>query len=402
MGSTACIDSTAMCVTGSTAVANSTGTIWGSGLGFNLNQAMGTATNSNPTIGAMATTGTGISYSLSNLPAQGMRILIDEGGTNYCVPISTASGNVSWAAFNTKCWDNTGTYLTGAPSTATHIEFQVTSDAAPTSFDFCVTSVAFATSSTSSSSSSGGSSSGSGSSSGGNPGSGGCTWSSGPSTASGELTCYWFGQGTSTGGGCSSFKTYCGYCGTESGGGGGTCPSGINDSVSNTSTGSYFAAFPVGSFGQGSYCGMCVDVSYQGKTVTATIVDECATCTGSSSHIDLSLGAAVALGVGQGGSTGDPTSGVTWKAVACPVSGDIVAVYNGSSSQIYFQNVAFPVASASAGGNTASQQNGFWNFNNLVGGKSVTLKDTLGHQITGTIPTSSGQSIGAQFPQTCN
>jgi hypothetical protein len=172
--------------------------------------------------------------------------------------------------------------------------------------------------------------------------------------------------------------------------------------VSNTSTGTYFAAFPVGSFGQGSYCGMCVDVSYQGKTITATIVDECATCTNSSGHIDLSLGAAVALGVGQGGSTGDPTSGVTWKAVACPVSGDIVAVYNGSSSQIYFQNVAFPVASASAGGSTATQQNGFWNFGTLVAGKAVTLTDTLGHQVMGTIATSSGQSIGAQFPQTCN
>ncbi|MGH7436407.1 MAG: hypothetical protein ACRENE_12105, partial [Polyangiaceae bacterium] len=300
------------------------------------------------------------------------------------------------------CWDNTGTYLTGAPATATHVEFQVTSDASTTPFDFCVLSVAFATSS-SSSSSSGGSSSGSGSSSsssgGGSPG---CTWSSGPNTSSGELTCYWFGQGTSTGGGCSSYKTYCGYCGTETGGGGGTCPTGITDSISNVSTGSYFAAFPVGSFGQGSYCGMCVDVSYQGKTLTATIVDECATCTNSSGHIDLSLGAAATLGVGQGGSTGDPTNGVTWKAVACPVTGDIVAVFNGSSSQIYFQNVAFPVASASAGGNTASQSSGFWNFNNLVGGKSVTLKDTLGHQITGTIPTSSGQSIGAQFPQTCN
>jgi hypothetical protein len=402
MGSSACIDSTALCATGSTAIANSTGTIWGAGLGFNLNQTMGTATNSNPTINTLAATGTGIAYSLSNLPAQGMRIQIDNGGTTYCTPISAASGNVNWAAFNTKCWDNSGSFLTGAPTTATHVEFQVTADAATTPFNFCVLSVGFATSSASSSSSSGGSGSSSSGSSGGNPASGGCTWSSGPSTGSGELTCYWFGQGTSTGGGCSSYKTYCGYCGTETGSGGGTCPTGIRDSISNTSTGTYFAAFPVGSFGQGSYCGMCVDVSYQGKTITATIVDECATCTNSSGHIDLSLGAAVALGVGQGGSTGDPMNGVTWKAVACPVSGDIVAVYNGSSSQIYFQNVAFPVASASAGGTAASQENGFWNFGSLVAGKAVTLTDTLGHQVMGTIPTSSGQSTGAQFPQTCN
>jgi len=79
-----------------------------------------------------------------------------------------------------------------------------------------------------------------------------------------------------------------------------------------------------------------------------------------------------------------------------------VAVFNnGSSSQIYFQNVAFPVASATAGGATASQQSGFWNFGGLVAGRSVTLTDTLGHTVTGTIPTSSGGSIGAQFPATC-
>jgi hypothetical protein len=395
MGSTACIDATALCGTGTTATANSTGTIWGAGIGFNLHQAVATGSAS-PAINTYAATGTGIAYALTNLPAQGMRIVIDDGGSDYCVPIAAASGMVSWSAFNTKCWDNSGTFLAGAPATATHIEFQVTSDAATTPFNVCVTSVAFSTSSPPPDSGGGGSSSGGGN------GTGGCQWSGGPAAnGNGELTCYWFGQGTSTGGGCGSYKTYCGYCGTESGGGGGTCPTGITDSVSNIAT-PYFAAFPSASFGQGKYCGMCVDVSYLGKTITATIVDECATCTDSGGHIDLGLSAAVALGVGQGGSTGDPKNGVTWDAVACPVSGDVVAVFNGSSSQIYFENVAFPVASATAGGATANQQNGFWNFGTLVGGKSVTLTDTLGHTITGTIPTSSGGSIGSQFPATCN
>ena len=392
MGSTACLDATALCATGMTAVTNASGSIWGAGMGFNLNQAMATGTAS-PAVNSIAATGTGISYTLSNLPPQGMRVVIDDGGSDYCVPIADASGNLNWASFNTKCWDNSGTFLTGAPATATHIEFQVTADAAATPFNFCVTSVAFATSSAPPPDAGG-------SSSGGGTGTGGCTWTGGPDSTDGELTCYWFGQGTSMGGGCSSYKTYCGYCGTESGSGSGTCPTGITDSVSNIST-AYFAAFAVGSFGQGTYCGMCVDATYLGKTITATIVDECGTCT-SSGHIDLGLSAAVALGVGQGGATGDPTNGVTWESVTCPLSGDIVAVFNGSSSQIYFQNVAFPVASAVAGGATATQQDGFWNFNTLVGGKSVTLTDTLGHQITGTIPTSSGGSIGAQFPATCN
>ena len=50
---------------------------------------------------------------------------------------------------------------------------------------------------------------------------------------------------------------------------------------------------------------MCVDVTWMGKTITATIVDECGTCP-TSIHIDLSLSAAVALGLGQGTQRGDP------------------------------------------------------------------------------------------------
>jgi len=230
---------------------------------------------------------------------------------------------------------------------------------------------------------------------------GACTWSGGPSSTSGELTCYYFGQGTAKGGGCSNYKTYCGYCGSESGSnGGGACFSGISDTVSNIGTNNYFAAFPSGSFGQGKYCGMCVDVTYNGKTITATIVDECATCP-TSGHIDLSLQAASALGLGQGKTPGDVT-GVTWKAVDCPVSGNIVATFNGGSSgQVYFQNVVFPVAKAVAGGHTANQSYGYWDFGASVGGQSVTLTDTVGHTITGTIPGSSGGSVGAQFPMTC-
>jgi hypothetical protein len=230
----------------------------------------------------------------------------------------------------------------------------------------------------------------------------GCTWTGGPSAGSGaELTCYWFGQGTASGMGCPSFKTFCGYCGTETGSASGVCPTGLTDTVSNTGTGNYFAAFPVGTFGQGKYCGMCVNVTWMGKSIIATIVDECATCT-TSGHIDLSPSAAVALGIGQNGATGDPTSGVTWQSVACPTTSNIVAMFNnGYSGQIYFQNVVFPVAAATAGGHTATQSFGFWDFGTQVAGQSVTLTDTLGHMVTGTIPGSSGGSVGAQFPMSC-
>jgi hypothetical protein len=228
-----------------------------------------------------------------------------------------------------------------------------------------------------------------------------CTWTAGPESNSGEITCYWFGQGTAKGGGCSSYKTYCGYCGTESGNdNGGVCPTGLTDAVSNMAT-PYFAAFPVGTFGQGKYCGMCVQVNYLGKSITATIVDECATCS-SSQHIDLSLSAAVALGLGQNGTVGDATNGVTWDAVDCPVTGDIVAVYNnGYAGQLYFQDVAFPVAAATAGGHMATQSYGYWDFGTSVAGQSLTLTDTLGHFVTGTVPGSSGGSTGTQFPLNC-
>jgi hypothetical protein len=115
----------------------------------------------------------------------------------------------------------------------------------------------------------------------------------------------------------------------------------------------------------------------------------------------LSASLARALGVGTTG-VGDPT-GVTWDAVACPVTGDIVGVYNnGYAGEIYFQNVAFPVAAATAGGHTGAQATGFWNFGTSVASMSVTLTDSQGHVVTGTIPSSSGGSIGVQFPSTCN
>jgi hypothetical protein len=200
--------------------------------------------------------------------------------------------------------------------------------------------------------------------------------------------------------GCSSYKSFCGYCVTESGSAGsGICPAGLSDTAQNMGT-PYFVAFPVGTFGQGKFCGMCVDVTFGGKTITATVIDECATCP-TAGHLDLSLSAAAALGIGQGSTAGDVTNGVTWKSVDCPVMNDIVSVYNnGQAGQIYFQNVTFPVASATAGGHTATQRTGFWDFGASVAGQAVTLTDTVGHSINGTIH-SNGGSIDAQFPATC-
>jgi hypothetical protein len=218
----------------------------------------------------------------------------------------------------------------------------------------------------------------------------------------GELTCYWFGQGTSKGSSseCTTYKTACGYCGTEAGSATTGCPTNVTDNLPNVANGGYFAALDTSVFGQGAVCGMCVEVSFGGKSLVATVVDECATCNGVTGHVDLSLPAALALGLST--ANGDPKSGVTWKAVDCAVTGNIVGVFNGLyAGQIYFQNVVFPVAKAVAGGHTATQRFGFWDFGTAVGGQSVTLTDTLGHVVMGTLPTSSGGSVGTQFPMTC-
>lgn len=141
-GSSACLDSTAYCTSGTTGIANGS-IVWGAGVGSSLNQAM--AMNmQQPPINPYAVTGSGVSYTLDNYPSQGMRMIIDEGGTDYCAPLSGASGTVKWASFNTKCWDNSGTTLSGAPQTATHLQFQVTAGMSAGSFSFCVTALSFA------------------------------------------------------------------------------------------------------------------------------------------------------------------------------------------------------------------------------------------------------------------
>jgi hypothetical protein len=199
------------------------------------------------------------------------------------------------------------------------------------------------------------------------------------------------------------YKTYCGYCGTETG----TrdpnsqypCAIGeIQDTVLHAPT-QHFAAFPQGSIENGKYCGMCVEVSYMGNTITATIVDACGSCS-ESGHLDLSLSAAEALGMIDW--DGSPSSGVTWKAVGCPVTDDIYVMYNGTDTQQpYFQNLAYPIATAKVGDQSGTLNTGFWMFNGNVAGKTVTLTDTMGHTITGTMPTAPG-SLGVQFPTTCN
>jgi hypothetical protein len=137
--SSVCLDPLALCGAGSTGAMSAL--TWGAGIGVNLNQAMGTS----PPVGMFAATGSGISYTLSNLPSQGASLIVDNGGMDYCAQLSATSATVKWSDFNLTCWAPTPAgALSGPPSTATHVNFQVDAAAAVATFDFCVTAVTFA------------------------------------------------------------------------------------------------------------------------------------------------------------------------------------------------------------------------------------------------------------------
>jgi hypothetical protein len=144
-GSTSCVDQFALCTLGTTGTQNPPDyTVYGAGIGVNLNQ-----DPSATSVGTFAATGNGIAYTLSNLPAQGVRLIIDDGGdagkTTYCVDLTTSTGQIPWSQFSTQCYNlgNPGAALSGAPSSATSIQFLVIAGSKPGPFDFCVTSLAF-------------------------------------------------------------------------------------------------------------------------------------------------------------------------------------------------------------------------------------------------------------------
>ena len=142
--SSACISTGAFCGMGTTGVQSMA--TWGAGIGLNLNQAMAMSSAS-PPINAFQATGSGINYALSGL-STGARLIIDNSPNyptvvDYCAPISAASGTIPWAMFNTKCWDNSGTSLSAAPTMAHHVQVQVFATSTAGSFNFCVTSLKF-------------------------------------------------------------------------------------------------------------------------------------------------------------------------------------------------------------------------------------------------------------------
>jgi len=227
-----------------------------------------------------------------------------------------------------------------------------------------------------------------------------CTFPSsgwGPFNGNASFTWYYFGQGT--GQDSLGYRTACGYSGHE--------PSGMDsDTVQNIAFPSYFAAIPGASgsnFETVNHCGACAQITNGGKSIIATIVDECPLdsnpACASTGHLDLSRGAFNALGY----SVGNP-SNTTWKYVPCPVSGGVVVRGKpGNANQVYIENVVLPIQSVSVNGQAAQHLSyGAWALPvNATVGLTLTLTDSSGRvtnvKIADTNP-SDNTSSGTQEP----
>ena len=111
-------------------------------VGINLNQPMG----KNPAAGTVTPTEDGIVVSVTNTGGSALRLQIQgpNGATDatdrWCAPIPGTGGFIPWTAFNTACWDNTGTFYAKQPITSALVMVPGVATGT-TAFNFCVVSV---------------------------------------------------------------------------------------------------------------------------------------------------------------------------------------------------------------------------------------------------------------------
>jgi hypothetical protein len=139
--STATLSTTGLCISGGVMqILNMDYTDdWGCGIGFNVNQAMGAMTAKN----AYQLTGTGVTVSTSAVPAcTTARVILDQNGaTTYCAPL-TPGVEIPWTSFNTACWNNSGSWLSGPPtSQAIKVQFVASTMQACPFTNFCITNI---------------------------------------------------------------------------------------------------------------------------------------------------------------------------------------------------------------------------------------------------------------------
>jgi hypothetical protein len=144
-GSTACVDATAFCGEGTTVaqgIASYT-TTWGAGIGISIDQALFSDLE-----GVVVPTSAGLSYAVSNIPMNGLRINLKTPAfpltSEPCAQITETTGTIPWNSFSTTCWTEASDAGVFSPSDGiTDIQFQVMTTPEESSWDFCVTSLSF-------------------------------------------------------------------------------------------------------------------------------------------------------------------------------------------------------------------------------------------------------------------
>ncbi len=143
--STSCVDSASLCGAGTTTMSQTTdaGTLYGGGIGINLNQLKNGGDG-----GALVPTGSALTYAVTAIPTYGLQInLTDPGGKifAYSIPAGGApQGTIPWSSFNTLGYDNPippSGQAFSTSDTIIQINFQAPSGAQPAHWSFCVTSL---------------------------------------------------------------------------------------------------------------------------------------------------------------------------------------------------------------------------------------------------------------------
>jgi hypothetical protein len=142
--STCSASMTAVCASGNVAaMSDYSGT---GALVVNLNQAEGSSI-----VGAFTPTGSGVTVNVTNRGGSAVRVQIQAPGGDtdatkrWCAPLTTFGSSVTipWSAFNTKCWDGSGTtYTVGTAIQAIMIVVPGTNTAG-VSFSFCLNDLSF-------------------------------------------------------------------------------------------------------------------------------------------------------------------------------------------------------------------------------------------------------------------
>lgn len=128
-----------ICVEGTAGQVVSDNSVWGAGLGVNLNQEEPEADLDTWNANAMGISG--FRFALSALPPSGLRLVYQSGGTDYCVEVTSAAAQtVLFEDTAEACWGSGG----DAPNPATleAVKWQITTNSAEHDFSFCITQLA--------------------------------------------------------------------------------------------------------------------------------------------------------------------------------------------------------------------------------------------------------------------